>query len=293
MNIDINKGDDMITQLQKEHLVEMSDFIWQVYKDETKRTTPPYKSKADVYNHYKTILNSTNVETQILAYYTDDLLEGICRMDIERDSAVLSIGGPYIKDSSKYHLIANAFFDHIEPICKGFKCFAGTTRTNKHSQDFFLSKNFKLDEDTLQTRVTMDQLKVINRGWHIEEIKEAHFEAYEAFHSHYFENYYWSFEKIKPALKQWKIHVAIKDDKIIGSVFTKKHSIESAEVYGCDVIEKYRQSALLSELMFETSRAWLQEGVSEVLNFVPEGPYLDAALSIGAEVYGSYMCYTK
>ncbi len=107
----------MIILLQKEHLVEMSDFIWQVHQDETKRTTPPYKSKADVYNHYKTILNSTNVETQILAYYTDDLLEGICRMDIERDPAVLSIGGPYIKDSSKYHLIANAFFDHIEPIC--------------------------------------------------------------------------------------------------------------------------------------------------------------------------------
>lgn len=281
----------MIKIIQKDEIHTVSQYIWDVYQDETKRTTPPYKSLDQVEN---SLLRSlADEEDEIIAVYRDDELKGVAITGMDLKNKYFSIKGPYIDCSDDYVSIASEIMAYLELNYKGFKCHYGTTRTNKLSQTFLRSKGFACTDDTVQMSITPNQLNELVLEHNIQLLTDERKDEYRDFHDTQFHDYYWLADAIYGVIDRWKVHVLIEQDKIVGSVFTMRQGENSGEIYGCEVLEPYKNEQVVAELFYISTKSWMNEGVNEIVNFVPEGIYSECASMIGYKGYDSYMCFSK
>ena len=265
----------MIKKIEADEIPRISNYIWDVYQDEKKRTTPPYQDAEDIETH---LLKRIQYEdNHFLGVYINDNLEGAVIISAEENEHSIFVQGPYIYKLSKYNEVAFEIMNYIESKFKGLKCYFGTTKTNVLSQEFLKAHDFLCTDDTIQMSVSKDTFIPIETSFDIQLLTKERMEAYKEFHDVQYQDYYWLSDRIYEVLDQWKIHVALENNKIIGSVFTMKQSEDSGEVYGCKVLDAYKSKQPLAELLYHSTKSWLDEGLTELVNFVPEGIDSEAA----------------
>lgn len=280
----------MIKRLGKEAISTISAYIWRVYQDESKRTTPPYHSLNEVED---SLIKSYKAEDLIIGVYMDDKLEGVALILLDEENNYFSLQGPYIYQSSEYSKVATEIMDYLEDNFKGYKCHFGTTKANVLSQDYLLSKGFICTEDAIQMSVKKSMLKAIDLKENIQLLTEDKMDAYRTFHDTLYHDYYWVADRIYQTMDQWKVHILLDNDTIVGSVFTRARAGRTGEVYGCGVLNTYKNKTVMAELLYISSKSWLDEGVKVIMNFVPEGIDSECAGLVGYEGYDTYMCYLK
>lgn len=281
----------MIKKIKIDEITAISKYIWDVYEDENKRTTPPYHSLKDVETHL--LRGSKYKGNQYLGVYEENNLKGVVLLYGEEDNQYLSVQGPYIHNSYEYKEIACEMMDYIKSNYKGFQCHFGTTKTNVLSQEFLIAQEFLCTEDTIQMSITKETLMPIETQSNIQLLTEERMDKYKIFHDIHYHDYYWLSDRIYKVMNQWKIHVVLENDKIIGSVFTRKQTEDSGEIYGCKVLEPYKSKQVMAELFYNSAKSWIDEGVKEILNFVPQGLEAESAALVGFKGYDTYMCYYK
>ncbi|MBI9010997.1 MAG: hypothetical protein JEZ08_02105 [Clostridiales bacterium] len=281
----------MIKIIEKEDIQIVSKYVWNVYQDENKRTTPPYKSFDQVEDSLLRFL--ADEQDEIIAVYKEDELKGIAMTGMDLKNKYFSIKGPYIDCSDDYMSIASEIMDYLELNYKGFKCDFGTTRANTNSQKFLISKGFACTEDTVQMSIIPNQLIDLALEHNIQLLTDERKDEYRNFHDTHFHNYYWLADGIYSVMDRWKVHVLIEQDRIVGSVFTMRQRENSGEVYGCEILEPYKNEQVMAELFHISTKSWMDEGVNEIINFVPEGIYSTSASMVGYEGYDTYMCFSK
>lgn len=209
----------MIIRVENDNVDVNSKFLWEVYQEEEKRTMPPYSSLDNVKKHLK--IRSTHKWDQHLCVYDEDQCIGLALLYVDHDDQIVNIQGPYIKDSSLYDLVANEIMTYISKHFKGMKAYCGTTRENKNSQVFLEEHGFLCTENCVQMHLERHQLNEIEIKFNIEPLTEERMEAYRVFHNELFHDYYWSADRIYKVLPEWKVHVFLHENQIVGSVFTK------------------------------------------------------------------------
>lgn len=290
--IDKNRTEGYIIELSEHQVNEAAQFAWQTYFFETKRTTPPYHSLSMMQKQFHKKVKSKY--ERLLGYYENQKLIGVFSIDVnDEEKYICTTGGPYIMDDGRYDEIATAFMDYLEVACKGYVCYFGTTKPNIASQKFLEAKGFICTEDTVQTRIDSSHLKEIALNYEIQTLTEDDFDAYRHFHQIHFKDYYWTADKIYGVFEKWLVHIVKDHDVIVGSIFTMRQTEKSGEVYGVVVLPKFEATTLLEELIYINTATWLSKGVTEIVNFIPEGRMLDAALKVGYEAYDTYLCYFK
>jgi hypothetical protein len=285
------KGAKMIREIQDHEIELASDYIWKVYQDETKRTTPPYHALEEIEAQLLKCLQSES--TQVMGVYWDDTLKGVTLFNLEVENNYLSVQGPYIKNLDHYMTIASEIIEYLEKNFKGYECHFGTTKTNLMSQEFLEKNGFLCTEDTIQMSVAKDGLIPIDRQHNIQALTEERMDEYAAFHDKHYHDYFWLSNRIYERMDQWKIHILLVHNEIIGSIFTRGKSGASSEIYGCKVMGSHKCKQVLAELYYISSKTWLDQGVLEILNFVPEGVQSESASLVGYKAYGTYLCYYK
>lgn len=281
----------MIKRISGESIPEIAQFIWDVYQDPRTRTTPPYESCENVRNH---LMKCMEYDTSdLIGCYIDDKLEGVLLIIVDEPGSYLNIQGPYIPNQSMYSLVATELIEFVESNFKGKKCFVGTTKPNINSQEFFRSRDFKCVDDMIQMSIYKDDLGSMNLQYDIQLLSEDLMDDYRVFHDNQYHDYYWLSERIYDVLDKWKIHVLMDQNQIVGSIFTMKQSEDSGEIYGCKVLDKYRNKRVISELFYVSTKSWMDEGLNTILNFVPEGVESECAEEVGYRGYDTYMCYFK
>lgn len=296
----MEKNQGFIKEIEETQIQEAALFAWKVYQDESKRTTPPYHDLQDMVAQFEKKVKS--VYQRLLAYTEDQQLKGVFSVDVnDAEKYIGTTGGPYIEDIERYDEIADAFMGYLEQHCKGYVCYFGTTKPNVRSQMYLESKGFVCTEDTVQTRIVLENLMseatqiVTHNGEsnQVELLKEEDYALYSQFHKTHFPDYYWTADKIFEVIDKWRIHVVKREGKIIGCVFTMKQTDISGEVYGATVLPEYEKTLMLDQLYYASAQAWFECGVLEIVNFIPEGYMLDAAIRVGYQPYDTYMCYYK
>ncbi len=281
----------MIKRINRDDIHVISEYIWDVFQDEIKRTTPPYQGMKDVETH---LLESIQYESDhILGVYKEDNLEGVVIIRVDEDDQLINMQGPYIHKSNEYRRIASEMMDYIETNFKGFKCYGGTTKPNVNSQNFFKSHGFLCTDDTIQMSVTKDTLLPIEPKFNIQPLSQELMDDYKDFHDKQYYDYYWLSDRIYEDMDRWKIHIALENDKIIGSIFTMKQTEVSGEIYGCKVLDPYKNKQILAELFYISTKSWMDENLTKILNFVPEGLESESAALVGYKAYDTYMCFFK
>ncbi|MBN2796763.1 MAG: hypothetical protein JXR88_15235 [Clostridia bacterium] len=281
----------MIKILKKDELHEVSKHMWSVYQDETKRTTPPYHDMKAIEKHLIKIFQ--RVGDEVIGVFLEGKLKGIAIILSDGKNRYLSVQGPYIQESELYWEIAREIIAYLKSKYEGFKCDFGTTKTNIISQEFLLGMGFKCTDDTIQMSISPDKLNPIQIKHPIQLLTEERREAYRVFHDTQYQDYYWLADRIFSVMNQWKIHVLLEDDKIVGSIFTRGQKGGSGEIFGCEILEPYKNKNVIAELMYKSTKCWMDQGVIEILNFVPEKMYFESASLVGYEGYDTYMCFSK
>ncbi len=279
----------IIKVMTVDQVTEAVALAWQVYQDETKRTTPPLYSEEEM---AKGFLGIAKDESDFLVgYYEAEQLLGVMGLTIEHENKYCAIKGPYIENADRYMEIAGAFMTFVDEQCKGYKCHGGTTKPNANSQKFFESRGFVCTEDTIQTRIYPNTLKEVTGPYTVETLTVENYDLYRAFHTHYFSDYYWTADKIYSVMDKWNVSIVKMDGEIVGNTFTMKQSPTGGEVYGAMVLPQYEGTNMLAQLYYTSTSAIFARGVKEIVNFIPEGYQLEAAKRVGYEVYDTYMCY--
>lgn len=282
----------MISEASKEHIENLTDFCWNVYQDPSKRTTPPYHTREELFNSLERQFNTPR--HHIWTFHENETLQAVLCLDINHEIAyVQSIGGPYIYDSEQYPRIASAFLRRLETLCADYECYFGLPKTNRHGRNFLESEGFICVDDTVQMRVCACTFKPIFRDFNVCALSTPSFEDYKSFHDLHYVGYYWDAHKLFNDLDRWHVYLAYEGSTIIGSTFALPQTQNSGEIYGTTVLQNYENTSLRAELLSAVTRACFEGGVTEVLNFVPEGVESDAALSCGYEMYDTYMAYHK
>lgn len=113
------------------------------------------------------------------------------------------------------------------------------------------------------------------------------------FHNKYNLNIWWNSERIFEKIDLWKIHVIIKKDKIVGSIFIKLIKDDEAEVFGISIDEEYINNNIELKLLSEATYSIFEQGRKELLYFVDEFDKvgLEAALNVGFKHIDTYRSY--
>lgn len=281
----------MIKRITREGVREISQFIWEVYQHPSTRTTPPYESCENVKIHLMKCLQYDT--SHLIGCYIEDELQGVLLIIVDEQDNCLNVQGPYIANPSMYGLVATELIEFMESNFSGNKCYIGTTKPNINSQEFFSSRDYACVDDTIQMSISRDELVSLDLQYDIQLLSEDLMDDYKLFHDKYYPDYFWLSERIYDALDKWKIHVLTDQNQIVGSIFTMKQSEDSGEIYGCKVLDKYKTKRVISELYYVSTKSWMDEGLTTILNFVPEGMESECAESIGYKGYDTYMCYFK
>lgn len=281
----------MIKLFKLNELNDVSNYMWSVYQDETKRTIPPYHDLNDVKKHLSKVFARKGDE--IIGVYIEGKLEGVALILLEEKNNYLSIQGPYIQESSIYTKVATEIMNYIEGAFRGFKCDFGTTKPNRNAQNFLIEKGFKCTDDSIQMSITPDQLVSMEVKHDIQLLTEDRMVEYSIFHDTQYKDYYWLSDRIYEVMSLWKEHVLLENNKIIGSVFAKAKPGGSGEIYGCEILEPYRNKQVMAELFYISTKSWMEEDVKEIVNFVPEGIMSESASLVGYKGYDTYMCFSK
>lgn len=281
----------MIRLITEKEIEMACQLVWQVYQDEEKRTTPPYHSLEDVDKTLNKFYRHDSIE--VLGLFENDTLEGIAIACLETDNNYLSINGPYIKLADLYDQLAGQALDYIQDKFRGFKCDVGTTKPNVNSQEFFKSRGFICTDDSIQMSIKPSELNEIRIEHDIELLTEERMDEYKDFHDTMFHDYYWLSDRIYKVMDQWKVHMLLDQSKIVGSVFTRGKKGGSGEIYGLSVLEPYNNVQVLKELCYVSTKAWVDEDIQEIVNFVPEGKMSQSAALVGYKAYDTYMNFSK
>lgn len=281
----------MIKVINEKQETEVADYVWNVYQDAAKRTTPPYKSHAEVLSQLQKQISSKH--GRILGYYKNEQLFGVLYLDIIDKDSYVGTAGPYIHCSEHYHQVALSFLDYLDNYFIGYSCYFGTTKPNLSSQKFLDDQGFKCIDDTIQTKINPTTLNSIISPYKVKVLSEDYYELYRRFHQEHFSDYFFTADKIYDSIHRWKIHIVIIEGVICGCVFSQKQTESTGEVYGSIVLAEYQDTDMLSQLYFENISAWFSEGLVEIFNFVPEGVQLEASKRVGFTEYDTYMGYHK
>lgn len=281
----------MIKKFTTGHKHLISDYIWQVYQDEERRTTPPYDSLMEVEEHLARRCKYQH--SHHLGVYTKGELQGIVLIDQDDEDQSISIQGPYIHRDHSYMEVATEMMAYIHSNYRGLKCYGGTTRSNVGSQTLFKDKGFVCTEDSLQMSISKESLIQRQVKAHIEILSQESMAAYKVFHDQHYHDYYWSADRIYKVLDQWKVHILLENDAIIGSIFSRIQYNNSAEVYGCKILKPYMNLDLMADLVYTNTKCRLDQGINELLYFLEEGIESESAGLVGYKGYDTYMCFVK
>jgi len=280
----------MIRKIKEDEVHEVSKFVWQVYQDESKRTTPPYHNLEHV---VKTFERTFKADNYLIGVYDKVMLIGVALICLEEKDRYFSLQGPYILNTDKYNDISNEILTYLEDKYRGFSCHFGTTKPNVNAQAFLESNGFACTDDTIQMAVTDESLIEIRCKSDIQLLDESRMGEYKLFHDRVYHDYYFLADRIYANFSKWKIHLLLVDNNIIGSVFTMRQSEDSGEIYGCHILEPYKSNQNMSELFYVSTKSWMYEGVKKIVNFVPEGVMSESAGMVGYKAYDTYMCFYK
>lgn len=281
----------MIKRISSDGIREVAKYIWSVYKDETKRTTPPYESEKGVALHLSKCLQYDS--SHLLGVFDGDILEGIVLVLENETDCSVNVQGPYINDSRKYPKVALEMLDYLTCNFKGFKCYVGTTKPNVLSQEFFEAYGFECTDDTIQMCINKEGLVTIEHEFDIRLLSEEYMDAYKDYHDRQYYDYYWLADRIYDVIDRWKVHILLEENQIVGSVFAMKQTEDSAEIYGCKILDSHLSKKAMTALFYSSTKSWMDEGISKILNFVPEGLESECAELVGYRGYDTYMCFYK
>lgn len=279
----------MIEVISREEIPMISEYIWKVYQDDKKRTTPPYEGAGSIKKHL--IECSKYKDDRILAIYNGDNLEGATVLVVNKKERSINMQGPYIYDSEKYDLYVSEIIKYLDENYIGFECYVGTTKTNTNSQIYLETQGYKCVEDTIQMSLVPSEIISIKEEYDIRLLSKERKEEYLIYHNEQYKDYFWTAERIYEVMDRWVIHILLKDNRIVGSVFSMKQTNGEGEIYGYKAYEK--DSRVLAELIYVNSKYMFEEGMKKILNCVEEGNESESAELVGYKPYDTYMCYYK
>lgn len=271
---------------------EILEYMWNLSQDNTKNSYPKKHSKDELEQSIEAAIISDTYK--VIGCYHDNILKGASiYFWIEENKYAQTT---FFLIDNDFSLVANEIIDYIKKQLPAYELFIGVPFDNVNASNYFEMMNIKCIASSIDTRLKHKPNIIGEVREQIDSLDLEAFDEYAIFHDRfaYKLEMYWTSDRVKESMNQFRIFVYRDSNKIGGSIFVKKY-LGGAEVFGLFLDEEFKNKGLERELLqFMLSSIYKEyEDIKEVVYFIDETETqeLEVALAIGFEISDTYRCY--
>ncbi|MEG2289359.1 MAG: hypothetical protein RR891_10400 [Clostridium sp.] len=270
---------------------EILEFTWCISRDNTKNSYTKRTSKDQLIKDLEFAIKSDT--RKVISCYENNILKGACvyywlKEDKYAQTTVFMI-------DSNFNIIADEIIKYIGAELPGYELFIGFPFDNVNATEYFKERNIKCIESSFDTRLKTENYIEKDIEEEVETVDLETFDEYAIFHDEYAKKLemYWTSDRLKEHINEFKIYVYRCEGKIRGSIFVRKYT-KSAEIFGLFLDENFNNKGIESDLIQHTLKSIYKEyePIEEVTYFIDEESKdeLNIALGTGFKINDTYRC---
>ena len=267
------------------------DFSFKFSQRPETSSYPLYEDRNKIEENFKKSLYKNN--SKLLGYYENNKLIAVINFFFIESEKYLQTTGVYI--ASKYNEVMNELMLKLRREYSNYRALFGFPKENIDANNFFVENDYKCIDSCLDMRLNTINLKGIKRNDNISKLCKDEFDSYKVFHDEHFQGIYWTSERLREALDDWKIFVYRPKDTIEGSIFIKVCDENTMEVFGLSVSDKYIGKGIEEVLLSQGLENLFRDkpSIKQTIFFIDdvEGEDLEMVQKLGFDYFSSYRCY--
>lgn len=281
----------MFKAISEESLYIAIDFAWELSQKPESSSYPMYKDKNQLEDNFKRWIKKN--DTQLLGYYINNqLIAVVSFFSIDNEKYIQSTG---IFISSKYNEVMDKLISMIKIDFTGYKCLFGFPKENIDAYNYFTKKGYECIDSCLDMRLNTTELIITEHNNDVYKIYKKDFDSYALFHDKSFTRTYWTSERLRENLDDWRIFIYKYDGNIEGSIFIKYCNKNTVEIFGVSVTDKCTKKRIEEKLISQSLEMVFIENsfIENAILFIDdcENERLEMIEKLGFKYFSSYCCY--
>lgn len=277
----------MIQEVSLNNLDDCIDFAWSLSRSTETNSYPIYESKEKMKKRF--IRAIEHPSDLVYAFYSLEILCGVACLEVILEDNYIHATGIYI--SHNFDEVMSEFLDYLKVKYDGFDLVLGYPKENLKAVNYFKGLDADLVESSSDWRLQCDEFTDKCEQSSIHLISDNEFEEYAVFHDNQFKNMYWTSERLRSVLKEWRIFVHKESDTIDACIFITIRS-DYSEIFG--VADTTEDKRLTQMLLSQSIQNLIREDkIENVIYFIEDGEdvQLEAANKLGFKYNSSYCCF--
>lgn len=282
------KANKFIEIKEKIDLEEAIEFAWDVTRRDEKAGYPEktweYEGLREefikAYNHKD--------DKMLLLRSGEDITGVVCLFVDKQDMYLQTIGGIYYKDDFEY--VLNKFIEYLEKNFKNYEIIIGYTSKDKNilkvleqkGEIFEKAEFFKLYKNNLKFKDIREDIRLLTTD---------DFEDFSDIHDKINSNMYWTSERLKEDLDNWRIFVYKESGKIKSYIMIRVYLDLTGEIFNITNVGILDQS-IIEDLIYVGCKDMFDIGVTNIISSCDMDSYEnDLYYKLGFERTNDYIGY--
>ena len=267
------------------------DFAWKLSQNPETSSYTLYNEKSKLEENFNmSFLKDNNI---LLGYYEKNELIAVIQFFFINSERYLQTTGVYI--SSNYNQVMDALMIIFKNEYPNYRALFGFPKENIKANNYFIKNGYECVDSCLDMRLSTVDFKGAKQSNNIFKLSKSDFDSYASFHDKFFQNIYWTSNRLREAFDDWYTFVYIPKDTIEGSVFIKVCDENTLEIFGLLVSDEYIGKGIKEVLLAQGLEILFKykPSIKQTIFFINdvESEELNIVEKVGFRYFSSYRCY--
>lgn len=279
----------IIREILYNELEKNLEFSWRLSRLPSTNSYPLFSTFVEMKTKFERAIE--NESDKLYAVLLDGSLCGVVCLEVIPENHYIQTVGIYI--SNNFNIVMSEIFHKLRNEYTGYEIYLGYPKENTLAFNYCMNENFSLIESSIDFRLHSSEFTGFNESLNINRITEDNFERYAEYHEKQFQGIYWTSERLKQRLAQWRIYTHQTGKLIDGCIFLNVWE-NNCEIFGLSDTSngKILTYLLLSQALSEVIK---NDNVNNVIFFIEDNDniQINAAKAVGFTYHSSYCCFKE
>lgn len=272
-----------------DELEEILEFTWRLSTSPSTNSYSLYSTFDEMKTRFtKAVEDETD---KLYTVYIEESLCGVVCFEVIPENHYIQTIGIYI--SSNFNNVMSELFLKLRKEYTGYEIYLGYPKENTLAINYCKNKKIPLIESSTDFRLKSSEFTGFSEPNRIRRITETDFFEYAKYHEEQFQGIYWTSERLRQRMDQWRIYIHQTKELIDGCIFLNVWE-SSCEIFGLANTsgDNALTTLLLSHSLSETIH---NDNVEDIIFFVEDKDqaFANAAKNVGFTYHNSYCCFRE
>lgn len=281
----------MLSKINKEEFYQYLNFAYELALDPQKSGYPIYADKIKTKEDFVEISKKglERYDDEILLFRQDGCVQGWIHYFREPGECYLQTCVFNINQGTA--AAVGEFLDYIKEKFPGYHAYLGFPGENQEAAEALLSQGFVCNEESFNNSFFFDAYDILPEQGDIRSIDTENYQDFRILHAPYDEEMYWDSDHILADLAHWNINVYYKNQLPAGAVYFCTGG-PMLEIFGLDYPDDIFDETVCRGLLTRALNEGKKSG-ARYMTFFCDERHRNAALELGFQCVGKYMCFDK